>query len=213
MPADRARDPGGRRASAACGPAEAASDAVCLRRSGGSDPAFHSATGHAAVGGDFSRAELLQFLHLSGMALWTGGVIVSGFFVVPRLVASGGRADGAYLQSLSRVSTYAVAVVLLSGASRDGPDSSGIWRPTPYRLGTHPVRQAGFGRARLGVGLAAPALDPPAGTRLDPATGKDPCDDPPRRGGLPHACDRALGLARQRGSLRKLMILTLALAR
>ncbi|HEX4650045.1 MAG TPA: CopD family protein, partial [Granulicella sp.] len=78
--------------------------------------AFHAATGHAAVGGDFSRAELLQFLHLSGMALWTGGVIVSGFYVVPRLIASGGRADEAYLQSLSRVSTYSVAVVLLSGA-------------------------------------------------------------------------------------------------
>jgi putative copper resistance protein D len=85
---------------------------------------FHAATGHAAVAGDFSRAELLQFLHLSGMALWTGGVIVSGLFVLPGLVseqlpglaASRPPVEKAYLQALSRVSTYAVAVVLLSGA-------------------------------------------------------------------------------------------------
>jgi copper resistance protein D len=76
---------------------------------------FHAATGHAAVAGDFSRAELLQFLHLSGMALWTGGVIVSGFFVLPR-IASRSPLDRAYLQALSRLSTFAVAVVLLSGA-------------------------------------------------------------------------------------------------
>ncbi|HWZ52124.1 MAG TPA: CopD family protein [Granulicella sp.] len=85
---------------------------------------LHSATGHAAVEGDFSRAELLQLLHLSGMALWTGGVIVSGLFVVPRLLrgqlpssaASRPPVDKAYLQALSIVSTYAVAVVLLTGA-------------------------------------------------------------------------------------------------
>jgi putative copper resistance protein D len=77
---------------------------------------LHSATGHAAVDGDFTVAELFQLLHLAGMALWTGGVIVSGLFVVPRLAASAQRVDVAYLQSLSRVSTYTVAVVLLSGA-------------------------------------------------------------------------------------------------
>ncbi len=54
---------------------------------------LHSATGHAAVEGDFTVAELLQLLHLSGMALWTGGVIVAGLFVLPRLVAAGERVD------------------------------------------------------------------------------------------------------------------------
>jgi copper resistance protein D len=80
---------------------------------------LHSATGHAAVEGDFSRAELLQLLHLSGMAFWTGGVIVSGLFILPQFLpdrASIDKAGQPFLQSLSRTSTYAVAVVLLTGA-------------------------------------------------------------------------------------------------
>jgi putative copper resistance protein D len=107
--------------------------------------ALHSATGHAAVDGDFTVAELLQLLHLAGMALWTGGVIVSGLFVVPRLIAKSERGmreciDAAYLQSLSRVSTYAVAVVLLSGVWKG-------WTGLDHQLGglLHP----GWGRILL----------------------------------------------------------------
>jgi putative copper resistance protein D len=77
--------------------------------------AFHSAVGHAATDGDFSVAELLQFLHISGMAVWVGGVVVSGLFVAPRLVASLSRVDEAYLRALSNASAYSVLVVLLSG--------------------------------------------------------------------------------------------------
>jgi putative copper resistance protein D len=78
--------------------------------------AFRAATGHAASEGDFNIAEGLQFLHLSGMALWTGAVLVSGLFVAKRLAAASSRIDATYLMALSRISTYSVAVVLLSGA-------------------------------------------------------------------------------------------------
>jgi len=101
---------------------------------------FHSATGHASVEGDFTRAELLQLLHLSGMALWTGGVIVSGLFVAPRLAASGQRVDQPYLQALSRVSTYAVAAVLLSGAWKG-------WTGLNHQLGG--LVHTGWGRILL----------------------------------------------------------------
>jgi putative copper resistance protein D len=101
---------------------------------------FHSATGHAAVEGDFTVAELLQLLHLSGMALWTGGVIASGLFVLPRLAAAGERVDEGYLHSLSRVSTYAVATVLLSGAWKG-------WTGLDHQLGG--LVHTGWGRILL----------------------------------------------------------------
>jgi copper resistance protein D len=106
---------------------------------------LHSATGHAAVNGDFSGAEVLQWLHLSGMALWTGGVIVSGFFLVPRLAAVGESVEAgylrAYLGALSRVSTYAVAVVLLSGGFKG-------WSGLNHQL--HGLIDTVWGRILLG---------------------------------------------------------------
>lgn len=74
---------------------------------------LRAATGHAAVDGDFSRAEALEWLHLCAMALWSGGVMVSGLWVAPGLVASGRLRR--YVEALSRVSTWAVAVVAGSG--------------------------------------------------------------------------------------------------
>jgi putative copper resistance protein D len=76
--------------------------------------AIRSATGHAAVDGDFTLAELLQVLHLGSMALWSGGILISGFIALPGLV-SAGSAIRSYLHSLSTVSTWAVATVALSG--------------------------------------------------------------------------------------------------
>lgn len=100
---------------------------------------LRSATGHAAVDGDFSLAELLQALHLSAMAIWSGGVLVSGLLVLPRLI----RADAAsnlpsprnYVASLSTVSTWAVAVVALSGVVK-------AWRQVGGDL--HLLRDAGW---------------------------------------------------------------------
>lgn len=77
---------------------------------------LRSASGHASTQGDFSLAELLQLLHLVGMAVWSGGVIVSGLLVVPgwQSAQADARRQG-YLRELSRAATVAVAVVFLSG--------------------------------------------------------------------------------------------------
>ncbi|SNT28022.1 putative copper resistance protein D [Granulicella rosea] len=100
---------------------------------------LRSATGHAAVDGDWSLAELLQALHLSAMALWSGGVLVSGLLVLPRLVrANAGVAlptPRKYVASLSTVSTWAVAVVALSGVVK-------AWRQVGGDL--HLLRGAGW---------------------------------------------------------------------
>ena len=74
---------------------------------------LRAATGHAAVDGDFSRAEVLEWVHLAAMAVWSGGVLVSGLWIAPRLVGGGGLRR--YVGELSRVSTWAVGVVVGSG--------------------------------------------------------------------------------------------------
>jgi putative copper resistance protein D len=95
---------------------------------------LRSANGHAATDGDFSVYELLQLLHLTGMSLWSGGVLVSGLLVVPRLASlqrqspeSGvngpsmqeldarALATRAYLDRLSRLSAWALLTVILTG--------------------------------------------------------------------------------------------------
>ena len=94
--------------------------------------AFHSAVGHAASHGDFTLYEILQFFHLTAMALWTGGVLVTGFAIAPRFAASPKGLDATYLRALSTVATYSVAVVLLTGAIKgwlglEG-DLPALWR-------------------------------------------------------------------------------------
>ncbi len=74
---------------------------------------LRAATGHSAVDGDFSRAEVLEWVHLVAMTLWSGGVLVSGFLIAPRLMGGGGLRS--YVEGLSRVSTWAVGVVVGSG--------------------------------------------------------------------------------------------------
>ncbi len=74
---------------------------------------LRAATGHAAVDGDFSRAEVLEWVHLAAMAVWSGGVLVSGLLIAPRL--RGGVGLRGYVGELSRVSTWAVGVVVGSG--------------------------------------------------------------------------------------------------
>jgi copper resistance protein D len=94
---------------------------------------LRSASGHAAVDGDFTFAELLQLIHLSAMALWSGGVLVSGLLVLPRLASLATQIEATsfqagshpyngatpflrrYLGSLSRLSLWAVLAVALSG--------------------------------------------------------------------------------------------------
>jgi putative copper resistance protein D len=79
--------------------------------------ASRAASGHAAVDGGSSLAEISQFLHLASIAVWSGGVIASGLVVVPRLW----RADRpeqvvTFTTRLSRVVTVALLVVVVTGA-------------------------------------------------------------------------------------------------
>lgn len=100
---------------------------------------LRSASGHAAVDGAFSVSEVLQLAHLGSMALWSGGILVTGFGIASRLGravdGNGGRnaSPGAtttdslmmagvgtpfrsYMQRLSQASTWAVTLVFLTGA-------------------------------------------------------------------------------------------------
>jgi len=76
---------------------------------------FHSALGHAAADGDFTRAELLQFLHLTAMAIWTGGVFVSAFLALPRLNNAPVLASTTYLRRLSNTSAWSASTAILTG--------------------------------------------------------------------------------------------------
>ena len=83
---------------------------------------LHADMGHAASGGNLSISPWLQFAHLLGMAVWSGGVIVSGLFVVPRLqptttdeAQAARNAMLGYLARLSFSSTWAVGLVLVTG--------------------------------------------------------------------------------------------------
>ena len=94
---------------------------------------LRAATGHAAGEGNFSRAEVLEWVHLTAMAMWSGGVLVSGLLVAPRL--RGGQGLRRYVGALSRVSTWAVGVVLGSGVWKGYVAVGGdlhLWREGPW---------------------------------------------------------------------------------
>jgi putative copper resistance protein D len=75
-----------------------------------------AASGHAADNGDFTRQEMLQWMHILSTAAWAGGVIVSGLLVLPVLVrTAASEMVWQYLQTLSKVATYAVLAVFVSG--------------------------------------------------------------------------------------------------
>lgn len=76
--------------------------------------AFRAASGHAASYGNFTVQEGCQWVHLICTAVWSGGVLVSGLFVV------GGRDSlpvsvKEYGRTLSRWVTFALAGVILTG--------------------------------------------------------------------------------------------------
>jgi putative copper resistance protein D len=75
-----------------------------------------AASGHAADNGDFTRQEMLQWMHILSTAAWAGGVIVSGLLVLPVLVrTAASEMVWQYLQTVSNVATYAVLAVFVSG--------------------------------------------------------------------------------------------------
>jgi copper resistance protein D len=72
--------------------------------------------GHAASDGDFTLREGMQFLHLSSIAVWGGGVLVAGLIAVPYLASQAAPDDVAQFgKRLSQTVTFALAVVILSG--------------------------------------------------------------------------------------------------
>jgi putative copper resistance protein D len=75
-----------------------------------------SASGHAASDGNFTVSEFVQFVHLSSIAVWAGGVMIAGLVVLPhqqRIAPADHIA--AFGRSLSTSSTIAVVIVILSG--------------------------------------------------------------------------------------------------
>jgi putative copper export protein len=101
---------------------------------------FHSALGHAASDGDFTRAELLQFLHLTAMALWTGGVFVSAFLALPGPHNASAPEYTAYLRRLSNSSAWSASTAILTGALKG-------WIAIGARIGN--LAQPGWSRILL----------------------------------------------------------------
>ena len=78
--------------------------------------AIRAATGHSAGDGDFTLPEFVQFLHLASIAVWAGGVVASGFVVLPTMLREQ-RIEGiaGFMRKLSRTVTLALLLVALSG--------------------------------------------------------------------------------------------------
>jgi putative copper resistance protein D len=75
-----------------------------------------AATGHPAADGDFTLPELMQFVHLVSIAVWSGGVIASGFVIMPELL--GGQqfeTMGRFSRRLSQAVTIALLLIVLTG--------------------------------------------------------------------------------------------------
>ncbi len=77
--------------------------------------ATESASGHASNAGDFSVAEVMDWLHLLGPMVWGGGLLVLSVAVLPRFVQEGDRAAGAIAGVATRFSRIAgVAVAFIA---------------------------------------------------------------------------------------------------
>ncbi|MCX4146276.1 CopD family protein [Paraburkholderia madseniana] len=86
---------------------------------------------HAADGGDFTLAEVIHFVHLCGMALWSGSVIVAAFVLSRWDVASSRtieqRAD--FCVQLSHLATVSLGVVVVSGIYNATQDTAHLAAP------------------------------------------------------------------------------------
>jgi copper resistance protein D len=78
--------------------------------------ATRAASSHASEEGDFSLAEVSQFLHLLATSIWAGAILVSAFLVVPYWPAIGASTLWIYARRLSQTVTWALTV-LVSPAS------------------------------------------------------------------------------------------------
>ncbi|CAN5746786.1 CopD family protein [soil metagenome] len=94
-----------------------------------------AATGHAADQGDFTLVEILQTIHILSSAIWSGTILISGLIVIPHLARrSGPAAVWNYTRQLSKVATYALIAVLVSGIYTSDRELNntltGLWSST-----------------------------------------------------------------------------------
>jgi putative copper resistance protein D len=89
--------------------------------------------GHAASDGDFTFREGVQFLHLSSIAIWGGGILVAGLITVPHLASAAELDDMAQFgKRLSQTVTVALAIVILSGIYNSWKGLGGSLSPLPH---------------------------------------------------------------------------------
>jgi copper resistance protein D len=122
--------------------------------------------GHAASDGDFTLREAVQFLHLSAIATWGGGVLVAGLITVPHLAHAAEQDDILQFGNrLSRTVTVGLAVVILSGIYNSwrglggslAPLSNSSWgRTLLLKLGFVLLALAHGVRVRLLLGTSDP---------------------------------------------------------
>jgi len=91
--------------------------------------AFRSASGHAASNGNFSTGEIVQFLHLTSIAIWGGAVMVAGLLVLPRLQSPDQITH--FSRQLSRTATIAIIIIAFSGIYNAWIGLDGSLAPLP----------------------------------------------------------------------------------
>ena len=112
--------------------------------------ATRAASSHASEEGDFSFAEISQFLHLLATSVWAGGILVSAFLVVPHWPSAESASLWNYAHRLSQTVTWALAILILSGIYVAWRDLHG----TVSSLWTHPWGKILLAKGSL-VALAA----------------------------------------------------------
>ncbi len=76
-----------------------------------------SATGHASDAGDFSLAEIMDWLHLVAASVWGGGLFVLAVVMLPKIVESGDHAApfiASVAARFSRIAGFAVGIIVLT---------------------------------------------------------------------------------------------------
>jgi putative copper resistance protein D len=94
---------------------------------------YRAGFGHAASDGDFTLREMVQFLHLSSIATWGGGVAIAGLLVAPQLaITAEPEAFVQFGRRLSRTVTIALLIVLSSGIYNAWRGLGGSISPLPH---------------------------------------------------------------------------------
>jgi len=100
---------------------------------------FKSAAGHASIDGSFSVREISQWLHLSSIATWSGGVLIAAWILIPRVEESA-TSLSLFLKRLSLQCSLSVAIAFLSGLANS-------WLITEGKI--EPLRSSTWGTLLL----------------------------------------------------------------